>query len=155
MGYISHSSMDVAWKKVGAMSADRIRSMQKRHQKAQKALAKFACSKLLDLREDSAGVGIYVFHVIVEAFSSVSPKPKSVRRPAINRVWELPMSELDSEVRAFEPHASQYLEEALSEEDDVVLTKEEQAHCSQVLQAAIICLHQACGNRRIPNTHNL
>lgn len=144
MTYVSYSLMETVWQKVGAKSPDKIPPMQKRHRKDQKTLTKFAYSHLLLLREDAAGVGLYTFHVIVEAFSGLAPRPRSVRLPAIDRVWALPAAALDQKARLVEPHAASYLEDALAEKDDVVLTDEEQAYCSRVVQAAILCLHEAC-----------
>lgn len=92
-------------------------------------------------------VGLYVFHVIVEAFSGLAPKPKELRRPAIDLAWKLPAAALAHEARVVEPHAVLYLGDALTEVDDVVLTAEEQTHCARVVQAAILCLHEACENR--------
>lgn len=147
MIYVSESLMAHAWQKMGAMRTDQVLAMQKRHRKEQKTLAGFAYAQLLELREDAAGVGIYVFHAVVEAFSRVLPKPKAVRRPAIERAFGLSSATLAEEVRGAEPHAAQYLEEALLEEDEVILTDSERALCTHVVQAAILCLHEACAVR--------
>ena len=81
------------------------------------------------------------------SFSTAStPRPKAVRRPAIDYAWKLPADVLAEKVRAAEPHAAQYLEDALTEEDDVILTESEQALCSQVVQTAILSLHGVCEN---------
>ena len=147
MTYVSDNLMNDIWQKVGAKGTDQILAMQKRHQKDQKALSKFAYEHLLELPEDAAGVGLYTFHVVVEAFSGLAPRPKTVRRPAIERLWELPTAVLAEEALAAEPHAAQYLEDALTEEDEVILTETERAQCSRVVQTAILCLHGACENR--------
>lgn len=151
MTYISYNLMETVWKKVCAKAqakgGDYVLSIQKKHLKEQKTLSKFATGHFFELREDAAGVGLYTFVVVVEAFSRLTPKPQKVRRPAIDRVWALPAAALSQAVHVLEPHAAQYLEDALVEDDDkVVLTDEELAYCSRVVQTAILCLHQACGN---------
>lgn len=147
MAYVSHELMEKTWQEVASRGLDPAARMQKRHQKERKALANFAYVHLLGLREDAAGVGTYVFHVIVEAFSRVAPRPGKVRQSAIERVWALPAKELARQTRECEPHVAQYLVDALTEGDDVVLSEEERAHCACVLQAVILCLHQACEKR--------
>jgi len=148
MVYISCKLMDEVWQKVGAMDIDRIAALQKRHQKNQKALTKFAYGQLFELPEEVAGVGIYVFHVVVEAFAGLAPRPKAVRRPAIDRAWALSADALAREVFAVEPHAAQYAEDALAEaDDDVALTEIERAFCSKVVQTAIMSLHGGCERR--------
>lgn len=148
MANISDELMDNVWKKVAAKRPDQIRVMQKRHQKVQKILTKFAYRHLLELPGDAAGVGLYSFHVVLEAFFALTPQPRTVRRPAIDYAWKLPADVLAKTAATEEPHATQYLEDALTEEDDVVLTENERALCSQVVQAAILSLHGACETRR-------
>lgn len=145
---ISDKLMDDVWQRVGSRNADQIRAIQKKHQKDQKTLTKFAYGLLLELPEEPAGVGIYSFHVVLEAFQSLVPRPKAVRRPAIDFAWKLPAEVLAEKVRIDEPYAAQYLEDALVEADDVVLTETERAFCSRVVQVAIWCLHEACEKRR-------
>jgi len=145
---VSHERMESVWRTAGAKGTPHAAAMQKRHQKQQKALAKFAYKQLLACREDAAGVGLYVFHMVLEAFAGLRPRPATVRRGAIDRAWAVPLAELDRQARAAEPHATQYLHEALTEGDDVVLTDEEIALCRRVIQAAIVCLHEACPQGR-------
>ena len=144
--YVSSKQMDEIWQKVGAMRTDQISAMQKRHRKDQKTLTKFTYAHLLELTEEAAGIGLYIFHVVVEAFSSLTPRPKAVRRPAIDRVWELSAATLAHMALSAEPHVTRYLEEALAEEDEVVLTNAEWFHCASVVHATIVVLHGACGN---------
>jgi hypothetical protein len=145
--YVTDEQMDNVWQEVCRKSESQILAMQKRHRKEQKVLVNFACDHLLDLREDAAGVGIYVFHVIVEAFSGAFPRPQPVRRPEITQVLMLSDETLAQEVKAIEPHAAQYLEEALAEEGDVMLFDEEQVYFTHIIQIAILCLHMACEKR--------
>ncbi len=147
MARISEKLMDSVWRIVATRDVGQIRAMQKRHQKSQKTLTKFASWHLTELPEDAGGLGIYVFHVVVEAFSSLTPRPGKVRRPAIDRAWQLPADMLAEEARNVEPNAVQYMEDALAEEDDVILTESEQALCSRIVQTAILSLHDACEKR--------
>lgn len=147
MVHVSEKLMDDVWQRVAAMRVDQITAMQKRHQKEQKALTKFAYRNLARLREDAAGLGIYTFHVVLEAFSSITPRPREVRRPVIDRAWNRPADELAQDARSAEPHAAQYLDDALRECDDVVLTEGEREACVQVVHTAIVSLHGACVNR--------
>lgn len=62
--------------------------------------------------------------------------------------WELPAAVLAQEANGAEPHAAKYLHDALAEEDEVLLTSEERAHCVRVVQTAILCLHRACESRQ-------
>ncbi|MFU8832259.1 MAG: hypothetical protein ACNA7J_08905 [Wenzhouxiangella sp.] len=148
MANISDELMDHTWKKVGSGQPHQLQAMQKKHQRDQKALTKFAYRHLMELPVDAAGVGLYVFHVILEAFFALSPRPRAVRRSAIDLTWKLPAEVLAENVRTKEPYAAQYLEDALTEGDEVDLTESERALCSHVIQVAILNLHGACENRR-------
>lgn len=117
MAYVTHEVMENTWQEVASKGID-------------------------------AAVGIHVFHVIVEAFSRVAPRPGKVRQAAIQRVQALPAGELAQQASQCEPHVAQYLVDALAEEDDeVVLSEEERAHCACGLQAVTLCLHRACERR--------
>lgn len=149
MAYISEELMNEVWQTVGAMNGDGIRAMQKRHQKEQKTLTKVVYGPLLELGEDAGGVGMYAFHVILEAFSRLVPRPAPVRRPVIEWNRDLPADVLAEKACLAEPHATQYLQDALTEEDDeVALSEVDRAVCSQVIQVAILSLHQACARRK-------
>ncbi len=148
MAYVSHELMEKTWQEVASRGVGPIGRMQKRHQKERKALVNFAYVHIFELREDAAGVGLFVFHVIVEVFSRVTPRPGKVRQSAIDRVQAQPAEELAQQTRQCEPHVAQYLVDALTEEDDdVALSEEERVHCAWVLQAVIVCLHRACERR--------
>lgn len=148
MAYVTPELMEKTWKEVASKGVGPAARMQKRHQKERKALVTFAYAHLVELREDAAGVGTYVFHVIVEAFSRVAPRPGKVRQSAIERVWALPAEELAQKAWQCEPHVAQYMADALAEEDDdVALSEVERVHCACVLQAVILCLHRACERR--------
>lgn len=148
MAYVSQELMERIWQAVATKGLGPVARMQKRHQKEHKALVNFAYVHLVELREDAAGVGTYVFHVIVEAFSRVAPRPGKVRRSAIERAWALPVEELAQQAFQCEPHVAQYLADALAEDDEeVVLSEEERVRCACVLQVVILCLHRACERR--------
>lgn len=148
MAYVPHELIEKTWQEVATKGLGPAARMQKRHQKERKALVTFAYVHLFELREDAAGVGTYVFHVIVEAFTRVAPRPGKVRQPAIERVWALPAQELAQQAWQCEPHVAQYMADALAEDnDDVALSEVERVHCARVLQAVILCLHRACDRR--------
>lgn len=150
MAYVSAELMEATWHSVGASGADHVLRMQKRHQKIQKALCRYVYSQFLeDLREDAAGVGLYAYHVLLEAFLSARPGLRPIRKPAINRTHESltvsgPYADLVS--ASPEPHALQYVHDVLfdpPDDDDVVLSGEEAALCWQVLHTVVLCLHEA------------
>ena len=92
------------------------------------------------LREDAVGVGIYVYHVILEAFSRALPRPRCVRKNQIelalgdqNRVEGFLLE--NSIEQSPEPYALRYAHEALTEDpDDVALSDQEREHLFEVLQ---------------------
>lgn len=145
MNYLSEQLMDQVWRRVGSGTPQLVAAMQKRHRKAQPALVKFAWARLAGLDPDPAGVGLYVFHVLVEAFSGLTPRPREVRRPSLDYCWALPELRLGELAVVAEPYATQYLEEALSDADDVELSEAEWDWCARVGYAAILSLHGACG----------
>lgn len=148
MPHISKELMDKTWREVGALTGERIVRNQKSHRKVQNALTMFAYVKFTDLREDAAGVGIYVYHVVLEAFLRALARPKRVRRAQVERAfgYQNRAEELDPEKsieQSPEPHALRYVYEALYEGiDDVVLSEDEQEHMFRILQAVIVCLHE-------------
>lgn len=123
--------------------------MQKRHQKAQKALSRYVYSQFLEeMREDAGGVGLYAYHVLLEAFLAARPGLHPVRRPAIDRAHEsLPVSGTYADLVSAspEPHALQYVYDVLFEptDDDVILSENETTLCWRVLHTAVLCLHEA------------
>lgn len=152
--HVSEELIDKTWRAVGALDAsDQILRMQNRHRRAQRALTLFAYMNFLDFREDAAGVGIYVYHVVLEAFSEVLPRPRSVRRAQIEQSWkdqrQLPDFDPEASIeQSPEPHALRYVYEALTEDsDEVVLSEHELELVFGALQAVIACLHDACKAR--------
>lgn len=123
--------------------------MQKRHQKVQKALCRYVYAQLThELRPDAAGIGIYGFHVLLEAFLRARPGLRSVRRPAIERVHGSIVGDGhhgDSVAASPEPHALQYVYDILfdPEPDEVALTAHERSLCWHVLHTVVVCLHEA------------
>lgn len=150
MPHVPKELIDTTWRAVGALSEERIPKIQKAHRKAQRALTIFVYKQFADFREDAAGVGIYVFHVVLEAFSRSLPRPRSVRSAQIERAFgHHHQPEAFDPERAIgqspEPHALRYAYEALTEDaDDVTLSEQELEHIFGVLHAVISCLHDAC-----------
>jgi hypothetical protein len=150
---ISAELMERTWLRVGAQRPEQIPRMQKVHAKAQKPLAAFVYSMEPDLDEDVAGVLFYVFHVVLEAFRQAEPRPKRVSRRRVEEQLSaieftgLPPSPTGEDFETSEPHVLRYVTEALSEEDDPLLTLEEFHSCLETLWVAIECLHAACRRR--------
>ena len=71
--------MDQTNQSVGLLTGSEIVEIQKRALKTQRALTKFVYDHVLVLREDSAGVGIYVYHVILETFGTLKPRVSKVK----------------------------------------------------------------------------
>lgn len=149
MAYVSEELMEATWRSVGASGADRVERMQKRHQKAQKALCRYVYSQLLEeLREDAAGVGLYAYHVLLEAFLAARPGLRPVRKPAIDRTHEslaVAVAYAGLVSASPEPHALQYVYDVVfdpSDDEDVTLSEEEAVRLWQVLHTAVLCLHE-------------
>jgi hypothetical protein len=153
MSYVSQELIDETWRAVGALSGEQVLRTQKSHSKAQRALTMFVYVIFSEFREDASGVGIYVYHVVLEAFSRARPRPRSIRRAHIKRAWHDhdQGSDLDPEdliEQSPEPHALRYVYEALTEDqDDVGLSEHEREHIFRLMQAVITCLHDACERR--------
>lgn len=150
MPYVSGELMEATWRTVGSSSAGQVERMQKRHHKAQKALCRYVYSRFLDnMREDAAGIGLYAFHVLLEAFLTARSGLRPIRKPAINRVHEsLAASGIDADriSASPEPHALQYVYDVLvdpDDQEDVALSGNEALHCWRVLHTVILCLHEA------------
>jgi len=148
--HVPKELIDTTWREVGASSEKQILKIQKTHRKAQRALTIFVYKQFADFREDAAGVGIFVYHVVLEAFSRARPRPRSVRSAQIERAFghQRHPEEFDPErsiEQSPEPHALRYAYEALTEDtDDVTLSEQELEHIFGVLHAVISCLHGAC-----------
>lgn len=150
MPFVSQELIEKTWKAVAVSSEQQILKMQRNHQKKQQALTHFTFSHLLDLREEAAGVGIYVYHVVLFAFSRVSPKPGRVKRVQIEQYIDagILVEEYDPIAKiaeSSEPHVLRYVYEALTEdEDEVVLSDTEQAEIFNTLNLVVSCLHDSC-----------
>lgn len=150
MPYVPNELMEKTWRAVAASTSEQIQRIQKSHRKAQRALTSFVYSNFIDFHEDAAGVGIYVFHVVLEAFSRALPRPRRVRRAQIERFFDHldQIKDFNPEMlieESPEPHALRYVYEALSDdEDDVVLSEHELEQIFGILQVVIMCLHDSC-----------
>jgi len=148
MAYVSADHMAATWRAIGSWPNRDVARMQKRHQKAQKVLSRYVYAQLTDeLREDAAGIGLYAFHALLEAFLRARPGLRPVRAPMIERVRaSLPESGdyADLVAESPEPHAMQYVYDVLFKpDDDVELSTHEQTRCWTVLHTAVLSLHQA------------
>ena len=153
MPYVSEKLIERTWKRMGAFEGAKIQKLQKRHQKSQKALTMFVYSFLEDFDEDACGVLLYVFHVVLEAFCNANPRPKRVSKPQIETAIEEKEAQAYSSMtmtmkHSPEPFVLKYVFEALTDERDVVLTKDEIASFFFFLLIVTECLHRACSRTR-------
>ena len=149
MPFVSEKLIERTWKHMGGYEGVGIQKLQKQHQKSQKALTKFAYSYLNDFEEDTCGVLLFIFHVVVEAFKNSIPRPRRISKPQIENVIgkmeaQASKSMAESIENSPEPFALRYVYEALTEVDDVVLSKSEIASIFALHSVVIECLHQAC-----------
>ncbi len=153
--FISQTVMDQTYQSVGSSTGTEIGEIQKKAQKTQPALTRFVYDHALVLREDSAGVGIYVYHVILETFGTLKARVRKVKPKHIAGVWETLRKEIRSvredDIEASpEPAVLRYAFDALTEDgDDVVLSEEELDILYAVLGTAIECLHNAYRRKQI------
>ena len=150
MAYVTAQQMEATWRAVGSKGQRAVESMQKRHAKAQKALCRYVYAHIAEgLPEHAGSVGVYAFHVVLEAFLRARPGLRAVRRPAIERVEaSLPTAGQDYATLvadAPEPYAMQYVYDVLfePEDDEAELSAHEQSRCWHVLHTAVLCLHSA------------
>ena len=141
--------MEKTWREFAVSTGDQVVKTQKRHRKAQRTLTLFVYVALNDLREDAAALGIYVYHVVLEAFQSAHLKRRPVRKPQIERAWTDWPDDLAKDPETAiklspEPYVLRYAYEALMEDDDeVVLSEYEFEHIFKLIGIATDCLHQA------------
>ena len=83
MIYVPKELIDATWQDVGASTGEKVLRIQKSHKKAHPVLTMYVYKHFVGLREDAVGVGIYVYHVILEAFSRALPRPRCVRKNQI------------------------------------------------------------------------
>ncbi len=149
MPFVSEKLIARTWKNMGKYEGIGIQKLQKRHQKSQKALTTFVYSFLEDFREDTSGVLLFIFHVVVEAFGNTNPRPKRVSKPQIEIVvGEKEVQASRSTAQAIEsspePFALKYVYDALTGEGDVVLSNKEIASIFALHVVVVECLHRAC-----------
>jgi hypothetical protein len=149
MPYVSEKLIEITYKRMGVFEGTGIQKLQKRHQKSQKALTMFVYSFLRDFDEDACGVLLYIFHVVVEAFCNANPRPKRVSKPQIETAIEEKEAQAYSSMamtieHSPEPFALNYVFEALTDEQDLALTKDTIASFFAILVIVTECLHRAC-----------
>jgi len=148
--YVSKDLIESTWQSVGASSGPEILRAQKKHRNSQDALSKFVYEDFLALREDAAGVGLFVFHVVVESFSRTQRRPKRVKWSQIKAASADQTTCLEFNPQQVcdspEPYVMRYVCEALyePEPDDVVLSENEREHLYCILEVVVFCLHSAC-----------
>ena len=149
MSLVSPELIEKTWKAVATSSEQQILKMQRNHKKTQPALTQFIYTHLFGLREDAAGVGMYVYHVVLQAFSRILPKPGRVRRAQIQRYIDAGalVEDYDPKTKiaeSSEPHVLLYVYEALTDdEDEVVLSHTERVQIFNALHLVISCLHDS------------
>jgi len=149
MPIISSELVSSTWQTVGASSGAQVRGLQARHNKTQRALGLFVYDEFLSYREEAAGVGIYVYHVVLEMFMQARPRLKRVRRAQLEQVLaDLSAAGENAPANAIaqspEPHALRYVHEALYQyQGDVALSEDEGERIFRFMQAVIIALHDA------------
>jgi hypothetical protein len=143
MPFISSELVSSTWQTVGASNDKQIRRLQARHDGTQRALGRFVYDEFLKFREEAAGGGIYVYHVVLEMFMQVRPGLKRVRRAQLEQVLaDLSAAGENSPAKAIEqspePHALRYVHEALyQDQGDVALSEDEGERIFRFMQVAI------------------
>lgn len=149
MAFVSEDLMEKTWQRVGAFDGREILGMQKRHRKVQNPLVMFVYTGLRECGEDAGGLLVYVFHVVLEAFLKVEPRPRRIsKRQILNALGkydsDLPFSFPEARDASPEPHVLDYAFDAFTEVDDVTLSQLEVEAFIAVVQVVIECLHGAC-----------
>ena len=150
MPYVCEDLIESTWQSVGVSSGPEILKSQEIHRNSQDALSKFVYEDFLSFREDAAGIGLFVFHVVVESFLRTRRRPERVKWSQIKAASadQRPCSGLKPQQVVHdspEPYVMRYVYEALyePEPDDVVLSENERAHLFCILAAVAFCLHSA------------
>src|SRR5438105_7891733 len=154
---VSEELMEATWQKVGASSAAQALELQKRCGREQEELAAFVIAFTSKLSPSAAGLALYAYVVVAEAFRQSGARFRKVKPGKIMRAWE----DTETLVTAFmaagrpnaeripesvaEPAVLRYILDALSleQEDPVELSDEEYWHTLRVLMAVSDCLHGA------------
>jgi len=138
--FITDKLIDQTWRRVGASSGKEILKLQKLHFKIQKPLVTFIASHVDSLREEAAGVFLYVAHVMLEAALTCKPKPWKVTASDIQAAEE----DLNSGVGVdTEIHLTMYASEAFTETDDVTLGSNEIESMLDSAHVIALCIHRS------------
>jgi hypothetical protein len=137
--FVSARLIDQTWKRVGASSGKQILKLQKRHIKLQKPLSTYITAHVESLREEAAGVFLYVAHVMLEAALTCIPKPTKVSASDIvNAEKDLRSGiEVDSETYLLE-----YAADAFTE-GDVTLGSNEIESMMESAHVVALSIHRA------------
>ena len=138
--FVTEILINQTWRRIGVFSGKEILKLQKRHFKIQKPLATYIAKHVDSLREEAAGVFLYVAHVMLEAALTCKPKPRKVTASDIRAAEE----DLDSgiEVNA-EIHLTMYASEAFTEADDVALGSNEIESMLDSAHVIASCIHRS------------
>ncbi len=137
---ISERLIERTWKRVGASSSKDVTKLQKRHLKLQKPLVTFISAHVESLREDAAGVFLYVAHVILEAALNCTPKPRKITATDIQKARDDLNAGNGGDA---EIYLTQYASEAFSEDDDVTLGVNEIELMMTSIQLVNLCIHRS------------
>ncbi|HMM74503.1 MAG TPA: hypothetical protein PJ986_02265 [Gammaproteobacteria bacterium] len=155
---ITAELMDATWQHVAGASAARIAVMQNQCNKHQPALLEFVVGATASLPEEAAGLAMYAYLVIFQAFMRSGAALRKVRETDILSQWEASGRSIAGlrtrgertasamlALECAEPNVLDYIAGALEydEEDPIDLTDEEYWHIVHVLLTATECLHQA------------
>ncbi len=138
--YVPEKLIDSTWKRVGASRSKELTKLQKRHLKLQKPLVNFISAHVESLREDAAGVFLYVAHVILEAALNCSPRPRKISAADIQKARDDLSAGIGGDT---EVYLTQYASEAFSEDDDVTLGVNEIESMMSSIQIVNLCIHRA------------
>jgi len=149
MPHVSAELMERTWRRIGACDDHEIEKLQKQHLRAQNPLTMFVYEKMSVFREDAAGLLLYVYHVVFEAFRTADPNAKLVSKPQIQLASRkltaaIPFVVDQALESSPEQHVLRYAYEAFTEEgDNVALSEEEIDSFLHIGQIVIACLHGA------------
>jgi hypothetical protein len=155
----SEDFVEATWKKVAAMDEKTALALQKSCGKSQPELTGFVIAWMHELRAEAAGLGLYVMVVVFEMFRATGAKIRKANEKSVMKHWKRsaelaalleasgvqPTSLFAASLPTDEPHVSQYVIEALTEEPEdepVHLTPKEFWHLFATLITLVDTLHE-------------
>jgi len=154
---VSEELMNATWQKVGASSGAQALELQKKCGREQEELAAFVVAFTSQLSPSAAGLALYAYIVVAEAFRQSGAKFRKVKPGRITRAWEETEGPITALMGAGRPDSQaipesvaeravlRYILDALSPDQDepVELSDEEYWHILRVLMTVSNCLHGA------------